>query len=121
VVSTTVGYTGGKFGNPTYETVCGGDGHTEAIRIEYDPAQISYEELLEEFYKGHTPYASKAQYKSAIWFHDEEQRKAAEEVIQTKSAEKGYEVPTDLEGETEWYDAEGYHQKYYTKKGCSVM
>jgi len=114
-VSTVVGYTGGVAAAPTYESVCGGDGHTEAIRIEYDPAQVSYDQLLDEFYKQHSPSPSKAQYKSAIWYHSDEQKK----VVEKQVAQRG-DAWSDVEGAQEWYDAEGYHQKYYTK-GCSVQ
>ncbi|CAE7312599.1 msrA [Symbiodinium natans] len=78
VLKTTVGYTGGRNANPSYESVCAGDGHTEAIQIEYDPEKVSYDALLDAFLKGHQPMRSKAQYKSAIWYHNEEQRKEAE-------------------------------------------
>lgn len=116
VVSTTVGYTGGRNDRPTYESVCGGDGHTEAIQIEYDPSETSYEELLQGFWQGHRPGPSKVQYKSAIWYHDEEQKAVAEAAV--KQVGTRY---VDIEPSKKWHDAEEYHQKYYAKTGCSVM
>jgi len=115
VVSTTVGYTGGANPAPTYETVCGGDGHTEAIQVEYDPGWVTYNELLGHYYNGHTPSAGKPQYKSAIWYHDEKQRKQAEAVAESSGG------IIDIEAAREWHDAEDYHQKYYTKQGCSIQ
>jgi len=117
-VATTVGYTGGSSKKPTYETVCAGDGHTEAIRIEYDPSEVTYEQLLDQFYKEHTPRRAKVQYKSAIWFHDEEQKKIAEATV---NAHGGKFV--DIDPVDEWHDAERYHQKYLEKQGanCAIL
>jgi len=115
VVSTTVGYTGGENPKPTYQSVCAGDQHTEAIQIEYDPSQVSYEKLLDEFWSGHRPSPSKAQYKSAIWYHDEEQRAVAEAAIKAKG-----EAFVDVDEAKDWHDAEDYHQKYYKKSGCVI-
>lgn len=105
-----MGYTGGLNPRPTYESVCGGDGHTEAIRIEYDPEQVTYETLLKEFYTGHRPSPAKVQYKSAVWVHSDEQKDIVEKSLQ----EKG-EAWVDVEVAKDWYDAEQYHQKYYSK------
>jgi len=96
--------------------VCGGDGHTEAIRIEYDPSEVTYDELLNQFMSGHQPSPSQVQYKSAVWYHNEEQREAVEKTLGT--VPQGSFV--DIDTATDWHDAEEYHQKYY-KKGCSVM
>merc|ERR1712232_1440241 len=107
-----MGYTGGSAPSPDYRSVCAGDGHTEALRIEYDPAKIDYDELLEVFYK-HCPAVSKgrkAQYKNAIWYHTEEQRAKAEESAVRRGKDGGI---LDILGEAAWYDAEDYHQKYY--------
>lgn len=98
--------------------MCGSDGHTEAIRIEYDPSQVTYEALLDQFWDGHRPAPTKAQYKSAIWVHSEEQKQIAEKKIQ-EAGGSGYHV--DLDEAKPWHDAEGYHQKYYNNKGCMVM
>eukprot|EP00439_Symbiodinium_sp_Y106_P026927 s3528_g3.t1 len=113
----TVGYTGGRNAKPSYESVCGGDGHTEAIQIEYDPEQVSYDSLLDSFLQGHQPMRSKAQYKSAIWYHNEEQRKIAE----SRMEETGAAPVVDVDEAKPWYDAEDYHQKYYDKQNCAVM
>mmetsp|Transcript_14989 Transcript_14989/g.34018 ORF Transcript_14989/g.34018 Transcript_14989/m.34018 type:complete len:119 (+) Transcript_14989:444-800(+) len=115
IVETTVGYTGGAAVDPTYESVCGGDGHTEAIRVEYDPAQVSYEDLLNQFWKGHSPTPSKVQYKSAIWYHDEEQKSIAKQSVQATGT-----TWVDVDEAQKWWDAEEYHQKYYNK-GCGVQ
>jgi len=96
--------------------VCAGDGHTEAIKIEYDPKQVSYDDLLNQFYGGHRPSGGKAQYKSAIWYHDEEQKKAVDKFVEKTGA-----PPVELKPADPWYDAEAYHQKYYQKNGCSIM
>ena len=74
-----MGYTGGKTENPTYGTVCGGDGHTEALKVEFDPRVISYDDLLNAFWEEHNPsgYKPKAQYKSAIWPTSESQKEKA--------------------------------------------
>eukprot|EP00411_Alexandrium_monilatum_P107305 CAMPEP_0175768778 /NCGR_PEP_ID=MMETSP0097-20121207/70609_1 /TAXON_ID=311494 /ORGANISM="Alexandrium monilatum, Strain CCMP3105" /LENGTH=207 /DNA_ID=CAMNT_0017078911 /DNA_START=20 /DNA_END=641 /DNA_ORIENTATION=- len=110
VVSTTVGYTGGRNPSPTYESVCGGDGHTEAIQIEYDPSQVSYDDLLKQFYRGHQPSPGKAQYKSAVWYHNEEQKQSAE-----AAAEATGNAWVDLDEAQDFHAAEEYHQKYYQK------
>lgn len=110
-----MGYTGGESPSPTYESVCGGDGHTEAIQIEYDPSQVTYEELLNQFWVGHSPTPSKAQYKSAVWYHNEEQKQIAEAAVKASGT-----AWVDVDRADEWYDAEEYHQKYY-KRGCSVQ
>mmetsp|Transcript_4076 Transcript_4076/g.6436 ORF Transcript_4076/g.6436 Transcript_4076/m.6436 type:complete len:111 (-) Transcript_4076:153-485(-) len=109
-----VGYTGGANQRPTYESVCGGDGHTEAIRIEFDPSKVSYETLLDEFKAGHRPMRGNPQYKSAIWYENEEQKRIAEESIKDSRS-------IDLDKAPSWHDAEDYHQKYYTKKDCCVQ
>merc|ERR1712178_190003 len=101
---TTVGYTGGTSPNPTYETVCRGDGHTEAIKIEYDPSRTDYKELLDMFWKMYRGGSSKPQYKSAIWYHNDKQRQEIEESMQ-KFAEKTGRVPKlDVLPATPWYD-----------------
>mmetsp|Transcript_72227 Transcript_72227/g.163961 ORF Transcript_72227/g.163961 Transcript_72227/m.163961 type:complete len:130 (-) Transcript_72227:254-643(-) len=122
VTKTTVGYTGGRSSRPTYRSVCGGDGHAEAIKVEYDEKRISYEELLEVFWKNHRPRAGeKGQYRSAIWFHDEAQQEVAEQSVQRHRARA-----TGLAPVQPWTDAEGYHQKYYARgsmgpQGCACQ
>lgn len=100
--------------------MCAGDGHTEALKLEYDPSVISYEKILEIFWKEHSPkYKSKAQYKSAIWPTTEEQMKIAL-ASRDAVASKWGPVATDIEMATPWWDAEEYHQKYIEKQSMRV-
>lgn len=118
VRSTTVGYTGGNNPRPSYKSVCQGDGHSEAIQIEYDPEQLSYDELLDNFFAMHFPSGPfPAQYKSAIWFHSEEQKKVAERVLK-KQTQRDADMAkyVGLAPIGTFHDAEEYHQKYYQKK-----
>jgi peptide-methionine (S)-S-oxide reductase len=119
------GYTGGKVDNPTYEQVSAGDtNHAEAIRITYDPKQISYQELLEVFFVIHDPTTLNrqgadrgTQYRSAIFYHTPEQKKIAEQVIKDFTSKKVYEdsIVTTLESFTKFYVAEEYHQNYFER------
>lgn len=114
-MATRVGYTGGLTQNPTYKSVCWGDGHTEAIKITFDPDVIPYSRLLSIFWKEHSPtYRAKAQYKSAVYYHTEEQRQQAEVMKADVTRQRGTCL-TDIEPAKEWYDAEEYHQKYVEK------
>jgi peptide-methionine (S)-S-oxide reductase len=120
VIDSTVGYTGGATADPTYQTVCAGDGHTEALRLEFDPAVTSFEQLVRYYYEdphvadqfcsdgsgGGRSAMEKAQYRTAIWAQDEEQRRTALRV----SHEVGKEVP--VLPKATWYDAEAYHQHW---------
>ena len=124
VISTTSGYTGGHLENPTYEQVSSGaTGHAEAIQIEYDPARISYAQLLEVFWRNIDPTVKDAQfcdhgsqYRSAIFYHDDEQRRLAEESKQALVDSKKFPaVYTEIEPLTTFYPAEDYHQDYYRK------
>lgn len=125
VVSTTSGYIGGTKANPTYREVSDGlTGHAEAVEIVYDPAKISYEKLLDVFWHNIDPTVKDrqfcdtgSQYRSAIFYHDEQQKKAA----QTAKAElmksrpfKG-EIVTEITAASTFYPAEDYHQDYYVK------
>jgi len=113
-----VGYTGGSNPHPTYESVCAGDGHTEAIKIEYDPSKVSYDALLSKFHNGCSGHSGgNPQYKSAVWVHSEEQRAVAQEVAKSR----GRSSRLQIENAPAWHDAEGYHQKYYQKQGCHQM
>ena len=117
------GYTGGTVPNPTYEQVCTGrTGHAEAIQITFDPAVISYEELLEVFWKTHDPTTlnrqgndAGTQYRSAIFYHSDAQRQAAEKSKAALGASGYYKSPivTEIAAATEFYPAEAYHQDYY--------
>lgn len=110
-----VGYTGGKNAQPTYESVCGGDGHSEAIQLEYDESALSYEDLLETFLRLHKPnMAGKIQYRSAIMFHNEEQKVAAQKVLDTNQVSKA-DAADLLQPASSWHDAEEYHQNYVEK------
>jgi peptide-methionine (S)-S-oxide reductase len=125
VVSVTAGYTGGQKKNPTYKEVsAGGTGHAEAVQVVYDPSKISYSALLAVFWRNIDPTVSDRQfcdvgpqYRAAIFYHGEEQRKAA---LQTKAAlerSKPFREPvvTEIAPAREFYPAEEYHQHYYKK------
>ncbi len=129
VKSTKVGYIGGKLANPTYEEVCTDKtGHAEAVEIEYDPKEISYEELLDLFWNNHNPTSLNRQgpdvgiqYRSSIFFHNESQKQTA-----LKSKEKlessgkfSKKIVTEIVPSPEFYKAEEYHQKYFQKHGIS--
>ncbi|MCK2214679.1 peptide-methionine (S)-S-oxide reductase MsrA [Actinomadura sp. ATCC 31491] len=127
VVTTAVGYQGGYTPNPTYEEVCSGrTGHTEAVRVVYDPARISYEELLKVFWEAHDPTQGMrqgndvgTQYRSAIYYHSPEQRKAAEasrDAYQKVLKAAGYgDITTEIAEAGPFYYAEDYHQQYLYK------
>lgn len=116
-MSTRVGYTGGDAADPTYGSVCGGDGHTEALKIEYDPSVMSYDRILSIFWKEHNPtYRAKAQYKSAIWATTPEQLEAAQRSKKEIEEKYGKVLATDILPAKQWHDAEEYHQKYIEKQ-----
>lgn len=108
VVSSTVGYTGGLSPNPSYESVCNGDGHTEALRIVYDPEVLGFEKLMTLFFaRARSPrWGVAVQYRHAVWPQNDEQAETARKVAQQMSSR----VP--ILPETAFYDAEDYHQKY---------
>lgn len=121
------GYTGGSVINPTYEQVCEGNtGHAEVIKIWYDPAVVSFTELLEVFFKTHDPTTLNrqgadvgTQYRSAIFYRNEDEKKISEEII-AELNESGYyadKIVTTLEPLKEYYAAEDYHQNYFNRKG----
>lgn len=127
--STMVGYTGGNFKNPAYEDVCSGKtGHAEAVEIAYNPKEISYEKLLDIFWKNHDPTTINrqgpdigSQYRSAIFFHGKEQEKiaiASKEVL-GKSGKYSRPIVTEIVPASEFFIAEEYHQKYFLKKGVT--
>jgi peptide-methionine (S)-S-oxide reductase len=125
VLSTTSGYTGGMVENPTYEQVSsGGTGHAEALRVEYDPAKVSYPELLDVFWRNVDPLTKNRQfcdvgeqYRSAIFYHDGEQRRLAEETKRAIEASGRFDRPvaTEIVPAGEFWPAEDYHQDYYRK------
>jgi peptide-methionine (S)-S-oxide reductase len=127
VFTTSVGYAGGLTPNPTYEEVCSGrTGHAEVVRVVWDPARTSYEALLKIFWEGHDPTQGMrqgndagTQYRSAVYWHGERQRLAAEvsrAAYQRRLREAGYgEITTEIREAPEFYYAEGYHQQYLAK------
>lgn len=125
VLRTTVGYTGGKLENPTYEKVKRGDsGHAESLEIEFDPAKISYEEILNFYFRIHDPTTRDrqgndlgSQYRSAIFYHSDEQREVAEKVKKRVEASGKWKskVVTEITPASRFYPAEEYHQDYLQK------
>jgi peptide-methionine (S)-S-oxide reductase len=123
VISTISGYAGGKKKNPTYEEVSAGNtGHAEVVQITYDPKKITYEKLLEVFWHNVDPLTPNrqfcdvgSQYRTAIFYHDETQKRLAEE--SKKALAKRFKEPivTEIVAAAEFYPAEDYHQDYYTK------
>ena len=123
VTAVTSGYIGGRVPNPSYKAVCSGvTGHAEAVEVEYDPAVVPYEKLLEIFFATHDPTTRNrqgadvgTQYRSAIFFHDEEQRRIAEEVIRRLDAAGVFpgRIVTEVVPATIFYPAEDYHQDYF--------
>jgi peptide-methionine (S)-S-oxide reductase len=119
------GYMGGHVDNPTYRQVCGGDtGHVEVVRVVFDPDEISYRELLDVFFTVHDPTTLNRQgsddgeqYRSVIFYVDEEQQRIAEDVIAEMTAAKVFPEPivTAVEPASEFYIAEDYHQNYYNE------
>ena len=106
-----MGYTGGKAANPTYESVCDGDGHTEALKVEFDPEVVSFEELMRMVLKDACKGGG-VQYQSAVWAEDDEQKAIARKVAKELKKE---DIPIFSTKDTKWTDAEGYHQKYMAK------
>ncbi|MDH4283715.1 MAG: peptide-methionine (S)-S-oxide reductase MsrA [Gallionellaceae bacterium] len=125
VLETEVGYAGGHTPDPVYETVCTGrTGHAESLKIIFDPAKLSYRHLLFEFFRMHDPTTRNrqgndagTQYRSAIFYANDEQQRIAEEVICTvdRSGEWGAKVVTEVTPFREFFRAEEYHQKYLIK------
>ena len=125
VKKTTVGYSGGFIDEPSYEEVCTDKtGHAEAILVEFNPKEISYEDLLKHFFILHDPtqYLRQgpdvgSQYRSAVFFLNEKQREAAEKYIEEIKPNFEQEIVTEVTPATEFFDAEDYHQKYTQKTG----
>jgi len=127
VESTTVGYTGGAKVDPSYKEVCtGATGHAEAVEIEFEPAQVSYRELLAVFFQSHDPTTLNrqgpdfgTQYRSAIFFHDAEQEAAARDAKASLEKAGIFKRPivTQIVPAGPFYRAEEYHQKYFAKNG----
>ncbi|MFC1594216.1 peptide-methionine (S)-S-oxide reductase MsrA [Candidatus Omnitrophota bacterium] len=130
VTSTRVGYAGGHVKDATYEQVCSGaTGHAEAIEVQYDPSQISYEALLKVFWEIHDPTTLNrqgpdvgSQYRSVIFFHSPEQEavaKALKEKLQNSDTFKR-PIVTEIIPATDFYRAEDYHQQYHQKRGSAI-
>ncbi|MDH4198381.1 MAG: bifunctional methionine sulfoxide reductase B/A protein, partial [Candidatus Aminicenantes bacterium] len=126
VLDTAVGYTGGQTPNPTYQQVCtDGTGHAESIQVTFDPDRAGYEKLVRFFFTVHDPTQVNrqgpdvgTQYRSVIFYHDDEQKEVARKVIAELEASHAYKRPiaTQLVPASEFYKAEEYHQRYYEKK-----
>jgi peptide-methionine (S)-S-oxide reductase len=123
VKSVTSGYIGGEVPNPTYKDVCTGlTGHAEAVEVEYDPTVVPYEKLLEVFFATHDPTTKNrqgadvgTQYRSGVFYHDDEQKRIAEEVIKRLDASGAFpaKIVTEVTKATTFYPAEEYHQDYF--------
>jgi peptide-methionine (S)-S-oxide reductase len=129
VISTRVGYTGGNFANPSYQDVCiDRTGHAEAVEVEYDPAQISYDKLLNVFWENHNPTQLNrqgpdwgSQYRSAIFFHSPDQERVARSSKEQLEKSGQYKQPivTQIIPAVTFYAAEDYHQQYLEKRGLA--
>jgi peptide-methionine (S)-S-oxide reductase len=127
VTKTRVGYTGGTLENPTYEDVCSHTtGHAEVVEVTYDPARVSYDDLLQVFWRKHDPTQLNRQgwdvgdqYRSAIFVHDEEQRAAAEASKDREQQRLSRSIVTEISPAETFYEAEDYHQQYLEKRGRS--
>ena len=130
VVKTEVGYTGGHTLNPTYQSICEGDtNHAEVVLVEYDNKKISYDKLLNHFWKCHDPTTLNrqgpdigTQYRSAIFYFDDNQKKLATESKINFAKENNLIIVTEISQLSNYYKAEEYHQKYIQKTGlhCAV-
>jgi|SRR5579871_362876 len=135
VLKVTSGYSGGQVKNPSYEEVCTGTtGHAEALQIIYDPKEISFDDLLEVFWESHDPTTLNRQgndvgpqYRSAVFYHNAEQKQKAEHYKTELDKNKAYDKPivTEITAFTNFYPAENYHQNYYNTHGsypyCSFV
>jgi peptide-methionine (S)-S-oxide reductase len=129
VISTTAGYAGGQLKNPSYEQVsAGGTGHAESIQVAYDPKKVSYQKLLDVFWHNIDPLTENAQfcdsghqYRSAIFYHNEEQKRLAQQSKQRLEKSERFTQPivTEIVKTGPFYPAEDYHQDYYLKNPLS--
>ena len=130
VIETEVGYAGGHSDNPTYKSVCTGTtGHAEAVHLSYDPKIVSYEQILKVFWENHDPTTMNrqgpdvgSQYRSIIFYYDEEQKMFAEKSKEELANSGKYKNPivTEIVSASQFYKAEEYHQKYFEKTGQKV-
>lgn len=124
-----VGYLGGTLANPTYKNVCTGrTGHAEVVQVEYDPAEVAYDKLLDVFWENHDPTTLNrqgpdvgTQYRSAIFFHTPEQKRLAEKSKSQLEASGRFRRPvvTEITEASTFYPAEDYHQRYLEKRGLA--
>ena len=129
VISTAVGYLGGTLENPTYHDVCTGrTGHAEVVQVTYDPARVTYDDMLTVFWENHDPTTLNrqgpdvgTQYRSAIFYHDDAQKAAAiaSKDERDRSGRFSRPIVTEITPATEFYMAEDYHQQYLEKRGLS--
>ncbi|MEO8578313.1 MAG: peptide-methionine (S)-S-oxide reductase MsrA, partial [Gemmatimonadales bacterium] len=129
VISTEVGYLGGTLQNPTYHDVCSGrTGHAEVVQVTYDPARVSYDDMLTVFWENHDPTTLNrqgpdvgTQYRSAIFYHGDKQKETAIASKEERERSGRYRRPivTEITPATEFYMAEDYHQQYLEKRGLS--
>jgi peptide-methionine (S)-S-oxide reductase len=127
VISVESGYIGGHVPNPNYREVCGGNtGHAEAVRVEFDPDVISFDDLLDIYFDLHDPTQLNrqgndvgTQYRSAIFPHSPQQEEAARAAIERAAKDHPRPVVTTIEPLGDWYVAEDYHQEYFEKEGAS--
>ncbi|MEP6776974.1 MAG: peptide-methionine (S)-S-oxide reductase MsrA [Chthoniobacterales bacterium] len=129
VADAAVGYAGGTKENPTYEEVCSAEtGHAEVVQVEFDPNIVSYRDLLDVFWANHDPTTSNrqgpdvgTQYRSVVFYHNDEQRVAAEETKEKLNASGKFRRPivTQIEPAPPFYRAEEYHQRYLEKRGMA--
>jgi methionine-S-sulfoxide reductase len=127
VLDTIVGYTGGNVQSPTYQMVCSHKtGHAEAVQVKFDPQIINYEELVRAFFTFHNPTTKNrqgfdvgSQYRSAIFYHNPEQRRIAEKIKAELDATSKFHrhIVTEIVPADDFYPAEDYHQRYYEKRG----
>lgn len=130
VESTAVGYLGGGFENPTYQDVCSGTtGHAEVVEVNYDPDRVTYDELLSVFWQAHDPTTRNrqgpdvgSQYRSAIFYHSEDQKDAATASRDSLAKNGAYKRPivTQIAPASTFYRAEEYHQRYLEKRGLAT-
>jgi peptide-methionine (S)-S-oxide reductase len=127
VTKTRVGYSGGTLEDPTYEDVCSHTtGHAEVVEVTYDDDEVSYEDLLNVFWRKHDPTQLNRQgydigdnYRTVVFFHDDEQRAAAERSKENEQAGHDKPIVTQIEPAQTFYEAEDYHQQYLEKRGQS--
>jgi peptide-methionine (S)-S-oxide reductase len=128
VLDVTVGYTGGETTDPTYEQVCGGaTGHAEAVEVIFDPASVSYRQLLDTFWHIHSPTTLNrqgwdlgSQYRSAIFFHDPQQERLAVATRDSEQRSLVRPIVTEIVPATRFYRAEEYHQRYFERSGYAA-